>query len=495
MRTFSRTRIFRSLLIVFGICATCTIACGDEYGPEVAERIAAVESGLLPAVRVKGRTLPHTIAERMNLDNVPAVSVAVINNYQVEWAKAYGVVEAGQEKPASSETLFQAASMSKPVTALAALKLVQQGELDLDTDVNKTLKSWHLPENDFTREHAVDLRGLLSHTAGLTVHGFPGYKVGEPLPTVPQILDGVAPANTAAVRVDKLPGRGFRYSGGGTTMAQLVMTDVTGRPFTDLMQEIVLTPLGMSHSTFAQPLPEDRQPQAATAHNDRGQAVEGHWHVYPEQAPAGLWTTPADMCRYVIEVQRAHEGKSAQVIDRAMTDKMLTPQGGGPVGLGPFLVERGGAKLFEHSGGNEGFRCQFIGYLDRGQGAVVMTNSDAGNRAVNETMNAIALAYDWPGFVPPERESVQLDNDAIDRLVGDYALSVASLASIKRRDDRLFIKLPRQAEIELYPLSGGKFFTTEPEVSGRSVTDEAGHVTAVVFNFGERELNARRVPN
>jgi CubicO group peptidase (beta-lactamase class C family) len=384
--------------------------------------------------------------------------------------------------------------MSKPVTALAALKLVEQGVLDLDTDVNKQLKSWHVPENDFTREHAVDLRGLLSHTAGLTVHGFPGYAVGDPLPTVPEILDGLKPANTAPVRVDKVPGQGFRYSGGGTTIVQQLLTDVTQRAFADLMREMVLAPLGMSSSTFEQPIPEDRQQQAATAHNDQGKPVAGRWHIYPEQAPAGLWTTPSDMARYAIEVQVAHEGKSQKILSREMTDKMLTPQGGGPVGLGPFLVERGTTRRFEHSGGNAGFGCEYIAILDRGQGAVVMTNSDSGGRTVNEIMNSIAAAYNWPDFLPPEREPAQVDRRVFDRLVGDYALNVASVATISRRGDRLLVKLPRQAEIELYPLSDTAFFTEQSEVKGDCVLDEQGQVVAVVFNFGGREVRAKRVP-
>ena len=325
------------------------------------------------------------------------------------------------------------------------------------------------------------------------MHGFPGYAVGVPLPSVPQILDGLKPANTSEVRVDKVPGKGFRYSGGGTTIVQQLLIDVTGQQFADLMRDMVLAPLAMSSSTFEQPLPENRQAQATTAHNDLGKPITGRWHIYPEQAPAGLWTTPSDMARYAIEVQLAHEGKSHKVLSREMTDQMLTPQGGGPVGLGPFLVGRGTTKRFEHSGGNAGFRCNYIAFLDRGQGAVVMTNSDGGNRTVNEIINSIAVAYGWPDFLSPEREAAQVDIRSFDRLAGDYALNVAAVVTVTRRDDRLFVKLPRQAEIELHPQSEMAFITDQPEVTGRYVLDERGGVASIVLKFGDREVAAKRV--
>jgi CubicO group peptidase (beta-lactamase class C family) len=473
--------------------ATVPVRAADEYPPDVQKRITAVEQGLIPAVRIKGRTQATTIKDRLARDHVPAVSVAVINHGQIEWAKSYGLADVVEGTPATIDTLFQAASMSKPVTALAALKLVEQGQLALDEDVNQKLRSWHLPENEFTREHAVDLRGLLSHTAGLTVHGFPGYEVDAPLPTVPQILDGQPPANTPAVRVNKLPGRGFRYSGGGTTMAQLLMCDVTGKQFPDLMRELVLERLGMSQSTFSQPLPTDRAPQAARAHDEHGERIKGGWHVYPEMGPAGLWTTPSDMCRYMMAVQQAHRGKSDMVLKRALLDEMLTPQGGGPAGLGPFIVEKDGAKRFEHSGGNAGFRCNFVAFLDRDQGAVVMTNADSGNRAVNELMNSIAVEYDWPGFLPPEREAANVRGESLDRLVGDYALNVASVATISRREGQLLLKLPRQPELELHAESATQFFSEDPDISGACVLADDGQVASITFQFGARQVEARRV--
>jgi CubicO group peptidase (beta-lactamase class C family) len=370
--------------------------------PDVQKRIATAEDNLIPVVRIKGRA-PGKLAERMRQLQVPGVSVAVINHYEIEWAKGYGLADSETKAAVTPQTLFEAGSVSKPVAAMAALKLVEQGTLNLDRDVNAQLKSWKVPENKFTEKHPVDLRSILSHTAGFTVHGFPGYAVGKPIPTLEQILDGVKPANTRSIRVDKVPGNGFRYSGGGVTVMQQLVIDVTGRPFPQVAHDLVLAPLAMDSSTYEQPLPAALTSRASSGHTGPGKPIAGRWHIYPEMAAAGLWTTPSDVARYVIEVQLAHEGKSHKVLSHKMVEEMLTPQGGGPVGLGPFLVSKGGSRRFEHGGDDAGFTCKFIGYLDRGQGAMVMANSNSG-QLVEEVLGGIALAYGWPDYLSPERD-------------------------------------------------------------------------------------------
>lgn len=327
---------------------------------------------------------------------VPGVGVAVIHGYRIEWAKGYGLADRESGTAVSADTLFQAASISKTLTALAALKLVERRTLDLNRDVNRQLKSWKVPTNQFTRQHAVDLRSLLSHTAGTTVHGFDGYPAGRRLPTLREILDGTKPANSAPIRVDKVPGQGFRYSGGGTMIVQRLIMDATNKQFPELMRTSVLVPLEMSASTYQQPLPPVLRPKAASGYDAKGVRIQGRWHVYPEMAAAGLWTTPSDLARYVIEVELAYEGKSKKVLDREMIRQMLTPQNGGPAGLGPFIANRGKVRQFSHNGGNAGFRCDLVGLLEKGDGAVVMTNSDAGMPLVDEILKSIGAAYGWP---------------------------------------------------------------------------------------------------
>jgi CubicO group peptidase (beta-lactamase class C family) len=360
--------------------------------PEVRQRIAAVENGL---VAEKGGAARVRILDRMQQLNVPGASVAVIRGFKIEWAKGYGVADRQTAAPVAPQTLFQAASTSKPVAALGALKLVERGQLDLDRDVNAYLKSWKVPQNQFTRQHAVDLRSLLSHTAGTTVHGFGGYEAGARVPTLRQVLDGVKPANSPPIRVDKVPGSGSRYSGGGIEIEQRLMMDVTNKPFPELMRNLVLSPLEMTASTYQQPLPKELRGRAASGHDGGGHVIRGKWHVYPEMAAAGLWTNPAEMSRYVIEVMLASEGRSQKVLKREMVNQMLTPQNGGPCGLGPFIEIRRRGKRFTHNGANAGFRCAFVGLLERGDGAVVMTNSDNGDPLVGELLKSIASAYGW----------------------------------------------------------------------------------------------------
>jgi CubicO group peptidase (beta-lactamase class C family) len=348
------------------------------FGQTAQERIARVEKVVQPAMKAY---------------KVPSVSLAVVNNGQLEWAHAWGVLAVGEASPATPETLFQAASISKPVTSMALLHLVQEGKLSLDEDVNKRLKGWKLPEGT-----NVTLRRLLSHTAGLTVHGFPGYEAGSPLPTLVQILDGTKPANTAAIRVDTPPGTIWRYSGGGFTIAQLLAIETSGVAFPDFMDRTVLGPLGMSHSTYRQPLPEGRRSEAAAGHLGSGAMVQGRSHVYPEMAAAGLWTTPSDLARVILALE-----KPGKVLSAETTAQMLTPVKN-DYGLGIGVRGTGAGKSFAHGGSNAGFQCMLFGYTDRGQGAVVMTNSDNGGRLAEEVLRALSAEYGWPNYRQPEKK-------------------------------------------------------------------------------------------
>ena len=369
---------------------------------ELAQKIQAVEAGLIPLGAVHGAGAPPmSLIDRMARYKVPGVSVAVINNFEIEWARGYGVMEAGSDAPVTTETLFQAASISKPVAATAALRLVQEGRLSLDEDVNARLQSWQVPENERTRQEKVTLRRLVTHSAGLTVHGFRGYAKGEAVPITVQVLDGAAPANSAAIRADLVPGTKWRYSGGGYTVMQLMLADVTGQPFPALMRTLVLDPIGMTHSTYEQPLPPDRTGQAATGHRPGGQPVEGDWHTYPEMAAAGLWTTPSDLARFAIEVQHAKAGRSNKVLSAEMTRQMLTVQIGS-YGLGPGVQGSGDSLSFSHGGANEGFRCFLYAYAETGQGVVIMTNSDNGGQVARELLGSIARTYGWPDFQTDE---------------------------------------------------------------------------------------------
>jgi CubicO group peptidase (beta-lactamase class C family) len=298
--------------------------------------------------------------------------------------------------PVTPDTLFQAGSISKPVSAMAALHLVESGKINLDTDVNQYLRSWKVPANSFTEQSKVTLRRLLSHTAGTTIHGFPGYPSGEPVPTLVQVLNGEKPSYTLAIVVDTEPGKTFRYSGGGYVIMQQLLEDVTGQPFPKLMQDIVLKPIGMKHSTYEQPLPQARLAEAAMPYGQNGQATKGGPHTYPEMTAAGLWTTPSDLARYAIEIQKTLSGKSSRVLSARMVREMLTPVMNA-YGLGLGIGGKEDHLYFSHGGGNAGFQCNLIAY-NRGDGAVIMTNSENGSRLADEIQRTIAHEYGWPDF-------------------------------------------------------------------------------------------------
>lgn len=352
---------------------------------------------VLAGLRPEGMGLARwTLAERMAHYKTPGVSIAVVEGGRIAWARGFGVKEAGRPDAITPDTLFQVASISKPVAALATMRLVQDGKLSLDADVNDDLRSWKLPENELTATEKVTLRRILSHTAGLTVSGFAGFASDEPLPTLPQVLDGLAPAKNAPVRVEAVPGSLSQYSGGGITVMQVLVEDVTGIPYPELLRRTVLDPLGMRHSTYEQPLPASMAPQAALAHDEEGNVLPGKWHSYPMQAAAGLWTTPSDLARMIIDVQETYAGRSSRVVDQSSIRQMLTVESP-PFGLG-FMVEGEGRNLrFSHNGINDGFRATFMGCAERGQGAVVMVNADS-TELPFEILRSIAAEYDWPGW-------------------------------------------------------------------------------------------------
>jgi CubicO group peptidase (beta-lactamase class C family) len=453
-----------------------------------ASRIRRVERGLTPPVPVRGEA-GWTIEERMRHYKVPGLSVAVINNFKVEWARAYGVKDSETLEAADVRTLFQAASISKPVTAAAALNRVERGRLSLDENINDRLASWKLPENDFTAKKKVTLGNLLSHTAGLTVHGFPGYAVGEKLPTVPQILDGAAPANTAAVRVNMEPGTRFRYSGGGTTVVQLALTDIERKPFPEIVREAVFKPVGMEDSTYEQPLAPGWRKRAASGHRQGGKPVEGKIHVYPEMAPAGLWTTPTDLAKFAVEVQLSLLGKSNRVLSKAMTERMLTPfpsASTGPdssVGLGFFLDKKGRGVYFGHGGANEGFRCVLTAHKEKGYGAVVMVNSDDG-RIMDEVLGAIAREYGWEEFAPQPAEVVRVAAEKLDAYVGRYRVNPDRVVTVTREGARLFAEPTGSSKMELLPVSETRFIRRDAPVQYSFVTDAEGKVARMAVHEG-----------
>ena len=356
------------------------------------------------APAVNGRVSdPSVVQQLMKQFNVPGVSIAVIKDFTIMATYAYGVVDVETGAPVTPETMFQAASISKPVAALVSLKAVQNGRFSLDQDVNTILKSWKLPDGPFTKERRVTPRSLMSHTSGTgDGFGFPGYAPEAALPSVPQILDGAQPpSNLRAVRLERAPLTGFKYSGGAVMIQQLALMDAVGQPFGEVAREWVLDPIGMTNSTFEQPLPPAREKQAARAHDRLGARMGDPWHVYPEQAAAGLWTTPTDLARFAIEVQLSLLGKANRVLSQTTVREMVTPVGVGPYAVGFQISKEGEGWYFMHGGSNWGFQCDLIAHRVNGYGAVIMTNGDGGGALIARLRRLIQQEYKWDALDAP----------------------------------------------------------------------------------------------
>jgi CubicO group peptidase (beta-lactamase class C family) len=441
----------------------------------VERRIEAVQSHLLPPVLID-RESPRTqtLTARMATLHVPGISIAVIHDGQIDWARGFGVARRDGTR-VTPQTLFEACSISKPVSATAILRLVQDGKLDLDVDVNRYLKRWKLPRAPFAAHAEVTLRELLNHTAGVTVAGFPGYLPGTPFPNIAQILVGDPPANTPALRVDLFPGIGFRYSGGGYVVAQQVVEDVTGKPFSAVVRETVLTPAHLHDSVYQQPLQVPFSQSSAEAYDENGHPVTGGTRIYPELAPAGLWSTPTDLAKWAIEIQRALSGRSNPILSRSVAQQMLTPglQGWG---LGPAVGGRASHRYFTHSGVGVGMRTYLLAYTD-GDGIVVMTNGANGAMLTEEVVRTVAEEYGWPDLRPAVHtvSRVSLHDDSA--IVGTYQLSRYTLMHVTHVGDRLFVQRTGQGKLELLPEGHDRYFLRDVDCQFIFAFDPVGHAT------------------
>lgn len=421
----------------------------------------AVEQHLVPAVKIVGKPASERrLADAMETMHVPGISIAVLRDGRLVWAHAYGLTAAGGKR-VTPETPFQAGSISKSVAALAILKLASTGEVSLDAPVNAYLESWKLPDSSVGKAQDVTLRRLLAHTGGTNVHGFPGYRRGGPVPSLGEILDGTPPSRTPPIRITSKPGAAWQYSGGGYVIAQQLVADVTGTRFADWAANAWLRPAGMTSSSFDEPYgPKDG---VTLGHGADGVAVAGDYHLYPEAAAAGLWTTPSDLGRALIALRRSIKGEQGALLPQAMARLVLEPVlPGHAIG---FDVGGKADRWIAKGGDTEGFAGYLVFYPESGNGAVVMTNGAQGATLARDVMRAIAISEKWPDFGPRVRHSTPIPKTLLDRLPGTYTYRESNHFTIAREGASLTISSPGEQPERLHRDRSGKFFTLSQDVA------------------------------
>ncbi len=449
---------------------------------------------LQPPRDARADSLDRVIRREMTRRKIPGLSIAVIDSDRIVVSRGYGVTKTGGP-PVTEQTLFQAGSISKAVTAVATMRMVARGELPLDRDINDQLTSWKLRDTSAAEGERVTVRHLLSHAGGLNVHGFPGYDLAEKLPSAVDVLNGAPGTNTPAVRIEARPGAAWRYSGGGYTILQVLMQDVARTPFPELMQREVLGPAGMTASTFAQPLPASHAPRAATGHYTDGSAVNGGWHAYPEMAAAGLWTTPSDLARFVMAVQGAYRRAPNGILPATVASQMLAYQRNDHQGLG-FALKGNNVRLeFSHGGRDEGFDADLSGTSLSQQGVVIMINANDNSSAVARIREVVARLYGWPNERPrpvAPRAAV-VPATAIDAVAGRYEVRNNQMLGFERRGTRLFSTRDDRDDEEFVPVARDTYTRVDGVVTLRFLRDSSGAPTAFESEDADGKRRAPRV--
>jgi CubicO group peptidase (beta-lactamase class C family) len=454
--------------------------------------VAALTAALLQGAAFQAPKSPNTdsldafIRDQMVRRHVDGLSLAIEQNGRIVYARGYGVTDRAEHRAVDTTTLFQAGSISKPVSSLAALRLVEQGRLSLDENVNRRLTSWQVPATQWTAHADVTLRRLLSHTAGLTIHGFPGYDADSARPTVVQVLDGAPPANTAPVRNDTFPGARWNYSGGGFTVAQLLMTDVTRESYPALLHRLVLQPLGMGRSSFEQPLPATLAARTAAGHYQDGSEVHARSHVYPEMAAAGLWTTASDLLRFAIGVQDAYAGRRNALVSRETAKQMLTEQlAGAGYGLGLSTSTRDSVTVFGHGGRDEGFDARLRATAQTGQGYALMINANDDSRMMGRIGDYIERMYGWTGASTYRAPAaVAAAPSTLESATGVYDVGNGGLVTLVTRDGHLFDMSAGALDEEFIPVGVDRYASAERDFHMDVRRDSSGAVVALSATEG-----------
>lgn len=454
----------------------------DVNAQTITNEINAIENNLIQAIQLKSDEKRNlNLQERMAYHNVPGVSIAKVKGGKIHWVKSYGVQDANTKIEIDNNTIFQAASVTKPITALAVLKLMQEGKLDLDADVNSYLKRWKVSNNEFTQNEKVTVRRLLTHTAGLNIHGYDGYRQSEGFPSAIEVLNGEG--NSRRAMVEETPGQRWRYSGAGYVILQLLIEDVSGQPFQQYMKNEILRPLGMNNSSYQQPLDASIQTNVSSAHDPRGEVIPGKWNNYPEMGPGGLWSTATDIAKYCMEIQKIYTERGEGILSKETIELMFTKHSERDWGLGPKIEGDEESLRFRHDGKNEGFIAEFVAFANNGEAVVVMTNGDRGNRIAREILLSISDYFKWDSDKPLVIDSKIMTANELESYTGtyDWQERPGYFIEVIIEQGQLVLLAPGYPEDSLTPINSNDFIDIETGLEVKFNKNENAVVTGLTW--------------
>ncbi|MBC7914410.1 MAG: beta-lactamase family protein [Pyrinomonadaceae bacterium] len=478
-----KNRTKKSLIIILSaLCLQFPSVFAQKYTPEVRRRIEQVETNLAGSVQIEG--VPNwTLEERMNFYNVNGVSIAVIKDYKIDWAKGYGWADIESKRKVTTKTIFQAGEISQSLNAVGILSLAQEGKINLSADINNYLKSWKFPYNDSTSNgRKISTINLLSHSSSIMPTYFSGYSNRLPIPTLDQILRSEKPAANTKFEAVGPPTKLMTYSSGGVLISQKIIEDISGLSYEDYMQKNILKPLGMYNSTFDQSLITFKEKDIATGYYDDGKEVRGKYRIYPQQAIMGLWTTPIDLCKFLIETQLAYIGESSKVLTMESVKTQLQSYASNAA-LGTFIQQTGDSRYIDMWGHPEGFNSMYYAFMENGDGLVVMTNTKMFHSFLREVTNSVAQVYNWRGYYNPMvRQVEQVSNEILKKYIGKYSANYEYF-TVMKKENKYWIKIYNEFH-EIHFSSENEFFVIEPETEGRFYKNEKGEIAGLEIKRG-----------
>jgi CubicO group peptidase (beta-lactamase class C family) len=482
-------------LLAYFFCLSNIFSQTDSKAIE--EQIKQVENNLAGPVKIEG-SIGYNILDRMAFYKVKGLSIAVVKDYKIIWAKGYGWADESEKKQVTDKTMFQVASISKSINSIGIMKLVQDKKLDLTKDINDYLVSWKFPYDEVSKGQKITTLNLLTHTGGIS-NGAAMYIYKDTIPSLVQVLNGAKGSNyvyseASVARSLKPPNTEFSYSNHGIAISQIMVSDITKKPYEQYIYETVFKPLGMVSSCYTEDSIKQHKQFLATGYNSNGDELPGKHVIVPAIAAGGLWTTPSDLARFLIEVQLSYNGKSNKVLSAEMVKIMLTPYIKEPPGFLLKQIKPGAEKYFGHSGSTQGFKGEYSGSFEGGNGVVVLINGSS-DQILTEVMNSVATVYKWKDFYDPLiKKPIAVPDSILKKYVGLYSAAPNRFSEIVKKEDGLY-QYADGVTTKMYFTNPTDYFNIEIPSEKSFKKDASGNIIGYLRKFQGSELFVRKIFN